>query len=685
MNRKNFSLKSSLLDRELSFLKFNERVLYLVEDPKIPLLERLKYICIVSLNIDEFFEVRVSNFKNLYTSVYSRSFQKLYLEIRSIVQKQYVLFYKVLLPVLQSKDIKIIDIYRLNREQFEWAKNLFINDIKKLLSPVLMEDNHPFPNFPNKCLVFIVNLAKRDSLFNKHIALVQVPSVLPRLIKIPDVLSEYKYSYILLTSLLITFIEYLFPSYKLYRCDQFRITRNSNLFLKENIVDIREYVQRSLLLRDLGSPVRLEINSQASSQLELFLQKKFSLSRYDTYRIQGTLDLSTFIYIYNSVDLPNLKFPINKSSLPISLNYQKSTSSCFFRYLKHRDILLHHPYQSFRLVINFLMAAAIDPCVVAIKQTIYRTGDNSELMKILLIAAKMGKKVTVVLELMARFDEQTNINWSFELEKFGVDVLYGVLPYKTHAKMALILRQEEDGVKKYVHLSTGNYHQSTADYYTDFGLLTSEPKLCDDIDKLFLKLTGSRTYAAMDVLLYSPLTLYDNLISMVREESLYACNGKKSIIMAKMNALVDPNIINELYRASCYGVKIYLIVRGVCTLRSGVANLSENIVVRSIVGRFLEHSRAFYFYSNGQEKVYLSSADWMGRNFFKRLEIAFPVQNEDIKQRIIREAFLLPLMDNQFSWDKRDYDYNKIRSNSTERIFSVQDFLMREYGSWLIR
>lgn len=680
MNRKIFGVKSSLLDRELSFLRFNERVLYLAEDPKIPLLERLKYICIVSLNIDEFFEIRVAGFKDRYTSVYSRSFQKLYLETRSIVQRQHVIFYNVLLPMLQSNNIRIIDICKLNKEQFQWAKDLFIKDIKKLLFPILLNDNYSFPLISNKAIVFVVNLAEIGSLSRKYLALIQVPSTLPKLIKIPDALSDYKYSYILLTSLLITFIKYLFPLYKIYGCNQFRITQNSNLLLKENIVDLRQYVQEGLLRRDFGSPVRLEINYQAKSQLELFLQKKFSLSRYDTYRIQGTLDLSNFIYIYNNVDLPNLKFSSYRPSLPISFGFQKITSSYLFSHLIHRDILLHHPYQSFQLVINFLMAAAIDPYVVSIKQTIYRTGDDSELMKILLIAARMGKKVTVVLELMARFDEQTNINWSSKLEKVGVQVLYGVLPYKTHAKMTLILRQEKNNTRKYVHLSTGNYHQCTADYYTDFGLLTSEPDLCDDIDKLFLKLTGLKILDPMRVLLYSPLNLYDNLIHMIRKEAVAAYNGKKSIIMAKMNALLDPEIINELYRASCYGVKIYLIVRGVCALRSGIANLSENIIVRSIVGRFLEHSRAFYFYSNGEEKVYLSSADWMERNFFKRIEIAFPIKNEYIKKRIIKEAFLLPLMDNQFSWDKRDYDYTKVRLSSNEQVFSVQDFLIEKYG-----
>ncbi|AGF49596.1 polyphosphate kinase [Candidatus Kinetoplastibacterium blastocrithidii TCC012E] len=680
MNRKHINVTSPLLDRELSFLRFNERVLCLAEDQKIPLLERLKYICIVSLNIDEFFEIRVSDFKDHYSSVYSRSFQKLYLEMCSIVQRRYVLLYKILLPELESIDVRVIEICNLNKEQLEWAKDLFVKDIKKFLSPILLNNDCPFPRVSNKCLVVIANLAGIDSLSNEHKALIQVPSVLPKLIKIPSLLSDHKYSYVLLDSLLIEFVEDLFPSFKLCECNQFRITRNSNFLLNDNVVDLRQYVQGSLLRRDFGSPVRLEIDSYATSKLELFLQKKFSISRYDTYRIQGVLDLSAFIYIYNSVELPYLKFSAYKPSFPKNFSCQNPTSSTFFSYLMSTDILLHHPYQSFRLVIDFLMAAAIDPNVIAIKQTVYRTGDDSELMKILLIAAKMGKKVTVVLELMARFDEQTNINWSSKLEKVGARVMYGVLPYKTHAKMTLILRHEQGGIKKYVHLSTGNYHQCTADYYTDFGLLTSEPKLCEDIDELFLQLTGSGTSNSMNVLLYSPFTLYDNLVSMIREESVSARNGKKSVIMAKMNALVDPSIINELYKASHYGVKIYLIVRGVCALRSGIENLSENIVVRSIVGRFLEHSRAFYFYSNGEEKVYLSSADWMGRNFFRRIEIAFPIKSKDIKKRIIEEAFLLPLMDNQFSWDKRDYNYIKIRPNSAEEIFSVQNSLINKYG-----
>jgi polyphosphate kinase len=483
-----------------------------------------------------------------------------------------------------------------------------------------------------------------------------------------------------LTGFLRAFVGDLFPGMHMEGCYQWRVTRNSDLFVdEEEVTNLRQALQGELSQRNFGSAVRLEIDHNTPPHIETFLQKEFSLTPDDTYRVNGPANVARLMQICNIVKAPDLLFPDFIGKVPKPFDHLSNRSSAIFEAISKQDHLLHHPYQSFTPVLDFLTAASIDPDVVAIKQTIYRTGEDSQLMHLLLSAAKAGKEVTVVVELMARFDEQTNINWAARLEEVGAHVVYGVVGHKTHAKMALVLRREKGRIRRYGHMGTGNYHLRTASLYTDFGLLTADPKLCEDMDQVFSQLTGLGERRKLKMLLQSPFTMHSTVISMIRAETRAARAGKKSRIMAKMNSLLEPLVIQELYKASQAGVKIDLIVRGVCALRSGVVGLSENITVRSIVGRFLEHSRVFYFFDQGKESVYLSSADWMDRNFFRRVEIAFPVNNPALKKRVIDEAFTEALRDNQRAWlQLPDGTYQLIRNRRAP--FSLHQHLMEKLG-----
>jgi polyphosphate kinase len=500
------------------------------------------------------------------------------------------------------------------------------------------------------------------------------------LIKVPPAVSGAPHGFILLTGFLRAFVGDLFPGMHMEGCYQWRVTRNSDLFVdEEEVTNLRQALQGELSQRNFGSAVRLEIDHNTPPHIETFLQKEFSLTAADTYRVNGPANVARLMQICNLVKEPDLLFPEFQGCVPKPFNTLSPRSPTIFEAIAKQDHLLHHPYQSFKPVLDFLTAAAFDPEVVAIKQTIYRTGEDSELMHLLLAAAKAGKEVTVVVELMARFDEQTNINWAARLEEVGAHVVYGVVGHKTHAKMALVLRREKGRIRRYGHMGTGNYHLRTASLYTDFGLLTADQKLCEDMDLVFSQLTGLGERRKLKMLLQSPFTMHSTVISMIRAETRAARAGKQSRIMAKMNSLLEPLVIQELYKASQAGVKIDLIVRGVCALRSGVTGLSENITVRSIVGRFLEHSRVFYFYDNGRESVYLSSADWMDRNFFRRVEIAFPINHPDLKKRVIDEAFTEALRDNQRAWIQQpDGVYALIQNR--RKPFSLHQHLMEKLG-----
>jgi polyphosphate kinase len=468
----------------------------------------------------------------------------------------------------------------------------------------------------------------------------------------------------MLTSFMQAFVGDLFPGMTVHGCYQWRVTRNSDLFVDdEEVTNLRQALQGELTQRHFGNGVRLEIADSVPQDLENFLLKEFSLSPRDAYRVDGPVNLSRLMQLANSVDRPDLKFSDFRAAVPPPFDERNLTPASLFAAIAEKDRLLHHPYQSFQPVIDFLTAAAADPAVVAIKQTIYRTGEDSELMRLLVAAAKSGKEVTVVVELMARFDEQTNINWAARLEEVGAHVMYGVVGHKTHAKMALVLRHEKGRIRRYGHLGTGNYHPRTAKLYTDFGMFTADPRICEDMDQIFAQLTGLGERRKLKCLLQAPFSLHETMVTLIRREVKHARAGKKARVMAKMNSLLEPTIIEELYKASKAGVQVDLIVRGVCTLRAGVPGLSENITVRSLVGRFLEHSRVFYFLNDGQESVYLASADWMDRNFFRRVEVAFPVFDEALKKRVIDESFNFALRDTELAWIQQpNGDYARIRT-----------------------
>lgn len=682
-------VKSPYLNRELSLLKFNERVLAMAENPQVPLLERLRYVCIVSSNLDEFFEIRVSSLKEQMRQnpglhgadgrTPAEAFKRVQAKVHWLVEKQYRLLDEQILPALDAEGIALLHASEWNAEQQQWAYDLFTRDVMPLLTPIGLDPAHPFPRVYNKSLNFIVALSGADAFGREaSIAIVQAPRALPRLIKMPPEVSGKPDGYVLLTSLLRAFVGELFPGLAMLGCYQWRVTRNSDLFVdEEEVTNLRHALQGELSQRNFGAAVRLEIDRLTPPDLEAYLQQEFSLTAIDTYRVNGPVNLSRLMQLCNVDDRPDLLYTLHHGSVRPPLDRVADKPAELFAAVASADQLLHHPYQSFQPVIDFLTAAALDPDVMAIKQTIYRTGEDSELMKILLAAARAGKEVTVVVELMARFDEQTNINWASRLEEVGAHVVYGVVAHKTHAKMAVVLRREKGRLRRYAHLGTGNYHPRTARLYTDFGLLTADPDLCEDMDKVFAQLTGLGARRQLKALLQSPFTMHDTMMRLIQDEIEAAQAGRKAKIMAKMNSLLEEQIIDALYRASQAGVKVDLVVRGVCTLRAGVPGLSENIRVRSIVGRFLEHSRVFYFYADGQEPVYLSSADWMDRNFFRRVEVAFPVRNKALKKRVIDEAFTYAWRDNQLSWDQQP-DGTYVRARNRRAPFNMHEYLMEK-------
>ncbi|HWK69665.1 MAG TPA: polyphosphate kinase 1 [Burkholderiaceae bacterium] len=682
----------SLLNRELSLLKFNERVLAMAENRSTPLLERLRYLCIVSSNLDEFFEIRISSLKEQLRQTpglvgvdgYSpgEAFERVQRAAHELVDKQNSLLTNQVLPKLKAEGIALLEPSCWSEELHAWAHAGFHREVMPMLTPIGLDPAHPFPRVYNKSLNFIVALSGQDAFGRSaSIAIVQAPRALPRLIKVPPEISGIPHGYILLTALISAFVGELFPGLDAKGVYQWRVTRNSDLFVdEEEITNLRQALQGELSQRNFGAAVRLEIDQYMPADLEAFLQQEFLLQPQDTYRVSGPVNLSRLMQLCNVVDRPELLFPDHRPKMPSPFDTVSDNPEELFAAIAEKDRLLHHPYQSFQPVLNFLTAAAMDPSVVAIKQTIYRTGEDSELMRLLLAAAKAGKEVTVVVELMARFDEQTNINWAAKLEEVGAHVSYGVVGHKTHAKMALVLRREKGGIRRYGHLGTGNYHPRTARLYTDFGLLTADQKLCEDMDKVFSLLTGLGARRPLKLLLQSPFTLHETMVALIKNEVVHARAGKKARIMAKMNSLLEPIIIDALYKASQAGVKIDLIVRGACALRAGVPGLSENIRVRSVIGRFLEHSRVFYFYNDGAENVYLSSADWMDRNFFRRVEISFPVLDKALKKRVINEAFTYALRDNQLAWRALpNGDYSKIKSRG--KAFNLHEYLVQQLGS----
>ncbi|MFA5370453.1 MAG: polyphosphate kinase 1 [Sideroxydans sp.] len=650
----------NFLNRELGLLEFNRRVLAQAEDATVPLLERLKYLCIVSSNLDEFFEIRVAGLKEqiklggIATGPdgleATQVMKRLFMPTHQLIARQYQLFNEELIPALAAQGIRFLRRTHWNEAQQAWVKDFFLREVMPILTPIGLDPAHPFPRVLNKSLNFAVELQGKDAFGrNSAKAIVQAPRVLPRAIPMPPEIAGCAHGFVFLSSILHAHVGELFSGMAVLGCYQFRVTRNSNLFVdEEEVKNLRISLQGELPQRHFGDAVRLEVADNCPQELAEFLLQQFELGADDLYRVHGPVNLVRLMGIPDKLDRADLKFTPFVPGVPTLL---KKKGADMFKVIRKGDVLLHHPYQSFKPVIDFIQQAAADPEVVAIKQTVYRTGTDSELMESLIAAAKRGKEVTVVVELLARFDEEANINWAARLEQVGAHVVYGVVAHKTHAKLLMVVRREEGKLRRYAHLGTGNYHPRTARLYTDFGLFTCNEDMCADVNEIFVQLTGLGKASQLRHLWQSPFTLHSKVLEAIRNETALAKAGKRAHIIAKMNALLEPQTINALYEASQAGVKIDLIVRGVCALRPGVKGLSENIRVRSLIGRFLEHSRIFYFHRDGKNDVYLASADWMDRNFFRRIETCFPILDKKLKKRVLDEGMKINLQDNLQAWE----------------------------------
>jgi polyphosphate kinase len=645
-------------NRELSFLLFNGRVLDLARDPTIPLLERLRFLCISSTNLDEFFEVRVSGLKQHIAYDVGLSgpeeltprevFRRVSTAAHQLVSEQYRVLNDVLLPSLRNEGIHVLKREEWTDDQAEWIRGYFVEHVLPVLTPIALDPSHPFPQIVNKSLNFIVSVKGKDAFGRRtRTAVVQAPRLFPRLIALPPELSLHPHDFVMVSSVIHDQMDQIFPGMKVSDCYQFRVTRDSDLWVdEEEIDDLLLAIKDELLSRRFAGASRLEVADNCTEEMNDFLLQRFNLSERDLYRVNGPVNLHRLSALYDVVDRPDLKYRPYKPGKV----YKKTKTASFFEAIREGDILLHHPFQSFKPVVDFLREAARDPDVVAIKQTVYRTGVESPLAKVLLDAATAGKEVTAVIELRARFDEAANIELATRLQEAGAKVVYGIVGYKAHAKLLMVLRREGDTMNRYVHLGTGNYHTGTTRAYTDFGLFTCDEAIGQDVHNVFQQLTGLGKVRRLNKLVQSPFNLYSTIIECIENEIAVAEAGRKARIIAKMNALIEPNTIAALYRASHAGVQIDLIVRGICCLVPGVKGISENIRVRSILGRFLEHSRVFYFLADGEERVFCSSADWMPRNFFRRVEICFPIESAKLKNRVIDEGLKPYLEDNCHAW-----------------------------------
>ena len=641
MDAPDFKAPHHYINRELSFLEFNQRVLAQAFDESVPLLERLRFLCISSSNLDEFFEIRVAGLKQLHelgsaqfaadamsipdqlTAIHERALR--------LVGEQYRCLNDILLPALEKEGVSLLGRSAWTPEANAWLETYFEREVEPVLSPLGLDPARPFPRIQNKSLNFIVRLSGKDAFGrDSELAIVQAPRSLPRVVPVPVEGSQR--TFVLLTGIVQAFVQKLFTGIEVLGCYQFRVTRNSDLFVdEEEIDDLRRALEGELAHRRYGAAVRLETSRDCPDDMVQFLQRQFALHEVDAYRMPGPVNLNRLTAIYDLLQRPDLKYPIFTPGLPKRL----ATTTDLFAAIRQNDMLLHHPYQSFVPVMDFVRQAAADPQVLAIKQTLYRAGNDSPVVDALVAAANAGKDVTVIVELRARFDEEANIELSNRLQEAGAHVMYGVVGYKTHAKLALVVRRETGGIRRYCHLGTGNYHPRTARTYTDYGVFTSNDEVGQDVHELFLQLTSLTQTPKLSRLVQSPFGMHEAVLTKLDREAEHAHAGRPARVIAKMNALVDPQAIEALYRASRAGVSIDLIIRGVCALRPGIAGVSENIRVRSILGRFLEHSRVFYFENGGEPEMYCASADWMERNFFRRVEVAFPIMRDAHRERIL--------------------------------------------------
>lgn len=646
-----------LVNRERSLLAFNERVLAQCQLPWVPPLEKLRYLTIVSSNLDELFEVRIAEL-NLKLDALDASgaseapvLRQALLDFadhaHALIEKQSRVLEETVLPELAAHGLVLVRDNELNLAQRRWVVATFNREIAPVLTPIGLDSAHPFPTVANKGLHYIVELVAGRKGATRSVAIVKVPRSLPRVLELPK--QGNTRNFVLLSTLIQSELRSLFPGRSVADFSQFRVTRDSDLWVDEEETDLRAALAGQLRRRPFGHPVRLEINADCSESLVELLRSQFAIEQHEVYRIHGSVNLARLQGIGDLADIASLRFP----PVVASRSGPSVAGADYFAALKRADVLVHHPYQSFDAVIDFLRAAVDDPDVIAIKQTIYRTGSKSVLMDLLLEAVRRGKEVTVVLELKARFDEETNINWAEKLEQAGAHVVYGVVGLKTHAKMLLVLRREggtRGKIHSYAHVGTGNYNPGTSRFYTDFGLLTANADIANEVAAIFHHLTSLTHPPKLKHLWWSPHTMRSELMKAIEAEATNAKNGLPARIMAKINTLSDEAIIEALYAASQAGVKIELVVRGACCLAPQQPGLSMNIHVRSIVGRYLEHSRVYYFENGGDPRVYISSADWMGRNLDRRVEVATPILDAKLRDRVIEEAFHIALKDNRDAW-----------------------------------
>ena len=680
------------INRELSLLEFNRRVLDQATDLDTPLLERLKFLCIASTNLDEFFEVRVSGLKQLAASGSVQAsadnlrpaelLQQISTTAHILVDNQYRILNEVLIPALEKENIRFLRRTDWNASQAAWIRRYFTQELLPLLSPLGLDPSHPFPRTLNKSLNFIVSLEGKDAFGrNSAFAVVQAPRTLPRIIRLPKEHSRNgSQDFVFLSSIIHAHVADLFPGMSATGCYQFRVTRNSDLFVdEEEIDDLLRALEGELLSRRYGEAVRLEVADNCTPEMAQYLLNQFNLTEEDLYQVNGPVNLNRLFAVPDLVERPDLMYPPFTPGIPRRLKGEKN----LFEVIRNGDLLLHHPFESFAPVIDFIRQAAADPQVLTIKQTLYRTGPESAIVDALVSAALAGKEVTVVIELRARFDEEANIQLANRLQEAGAHVVYGVVGFKTHAKMLLVTRREGHRLRHYVHLSTGNYHARTARLYTDYGLLTCDKTVGEDVRAIFQQLTSLGKVKPLKKLLQSPFTLHKEILKKIEREAEFARAGKDARIIIKANALLEPQSIQALYRASQAGVKIDLIIRGICCLRPGIAGVSDNIRVRSIIGRFLEHTRVFYFHNDGDYEIFCSSADWMDRNFFRRVETCFPIKEERLRERMRKEALDLYLSDNSQAWAlQSNGEYKRLKPASNQKTRTAQLALLEKLAEY---
>lgn len=689
MSVNSFNAKPAFLDRDQSILAFNERVLDWARRPEVPLLERLRYLAIVSSNLDEFFEVRFAPHLSAKLTneqrgpITAQTFADVSAKVHELVAQQYAIYNDELMPLMEKRGIKILTHSERNARQRRWVKEYFMQEVQPLLLPIGLDPSHPFPQVANKSLNFIVRLSGRDAFGRENeVAIVKVPRALPRFARIPGVKGSKQIHFASISSIIRSHLNDLFPGRTVTEFSQFRVTRHSDLAVdEEEVKNLRTALRLGLQQRHYGQALRLEVSAGSSEFLSDFLLQQFGLPPESLYRVAGPVNLVRLNQLIDMVDAPALRFERYQPGWPTQLTPGQS----FFERLKQGDVLIHQPYENFDAVLAFLREAVEDPDVLAIKQTIYRTGSKGEMADLLREAVRRGKEVTAVVELKARFDEEANINHAEQLESVGAQVVYGIVGLKTHAKMLLVTRREGGKIRRYAHVSTGNYNPGTAKLYTDVSYLTADDALTADLEQVFLHLASQNRLPKLNKAMIAPFHLHKGMLDRIDAAVAAARKGQEAYIILKMNALTDEPLARALAQASQQGVQIDVIVRGACILPAGVPGYTDNVRIRSIIGRLLEHSRVFYFKRGEQEELWLSSADWMNRNMLRRVELAWPVTDPALRQRLMEECIHQYLQDTRDAWLLQpDGTYVRaVQAQGKQRglVHSAQSALMARYGT----